>query len=325
MPEENKAGPQEEPRWDPEQLAMLKCGSDAKNMIRWNKWRNACPTDKIRLQGADLWGTNLQGANLEGASLQGAQLGFANLQGVNLVGANLQGAELHLANLQGANLWKADLQGATLVRANLQGATLVKANLQEADLWEADLQEAILVKANLRGASLGLANFRKAKLSMTNFSGTDTSNVIFDRKTLCARTNINNGHINPLFKRHVEDGNYLYEFKQSHKVVYWIWWILADCGRSFFRWVCWSVGLAIIFGCVFFYMLGFDAFQVDRLDWNLSTMLYYSVVTFTTLGFGDITPNTNEAAWWVMAEVIVGYVMLGGLISILANKLARRS
>jgi Na+/proline symporter len=32
-----------------------------------------------------------------------------------------------------------------------------------------------------------------------------------------------------------------------------------------------------------------------------------------------------EAAWWVMAEVIVGYVMLGGMISIFATKLARRS
>ena len=53
------------------------------------------------------------------------------------------------------------------------------------------------------------------------------------------------------------------------------------------------------------------------------SMIYYSVVTFTTLGFGDITPKTHEAAMWVMAEVILGYVMLGGLISILATKLAR--
>lgn len=54
-------------------------------------------------------------------------------------------------------------------------------------------------------------------------------------------------------------------------------------------------------------------------------MIYYSVVTFTTLGFGDITPLTNEATSWVMAEVITGYVMLGGLISIFATMLARRS
>ena len=54
-------------------------------------------------------------------------------------------------------------------------------------------------------------------------------------------------------------------------------------------------------------------------------MIYYSVVTFTTLGFGDIVPKTPAAAWWVMTEVILGYIMLGGLISIFATKLSRRS
>jgi hypothetical protein len=54
-------------------------------------------------------------------------------------------------------------------------------------------------------------------------------------------------------------------------------------------------------------------------------MMYYSVVTFTTLGFGDIKPVTEIAAMVVMLEVVLGYVMLGGLISILANKLARRA
>ena len=58
---------------------------------------------------------------------------------------------------------------------------------------------------------------------------------------------------------------------------------------------------------------------------SVGAMIYYSVVTFTTLGFGDIVPQTQEAAWWVMAEVIIGYIRLGGLISILATKLARRS
>ena len=56
-------------------------------------------------------------------------------------------------------------------------------------------------------------------------------------------------------------------------------------------------------------------------------VFYFSVVTFTTLGFGDVTPIAGN---WVpqaviMTEVIFGYVMLGGLISIFANKLARRA
>jgi len=49
--------------------------------------------------------------------------------------------------------------------------------------------------------------------------------------------------------------------------------------------------------------------------------------TFTTLGFGDITPNIHSwrAQVIVTFEVVVGYVMLGGLISIFANILARRN
>jgi len=54
-------------------------------------------------------------------------------------------------------------------------------------------------------------------------------------------------------------------------------------------------------------------------------MIYYSVVTFTTLGFGDISPKTPLATFLVMIEVVLGYIMLGGLISILSAKLARRS
>jgi len=71
--------------------------------------------------------------------------------------------------------------------------------------------------------------------------------------------------------------------------------------------------------------MGPHHFQVDHLPFELSTMIYYSVVTFTTLGFGDVKPATIEASALVMVEVLLGYVMLGGLISIMANKLARRS
>ena len=94
------------------------------------------------------------------------------------------------------------------------------------------------------------------------------------------------------------------------------------------HWALTSLILAVIFGTVYFVM-GPARFAVDCLPtegWrSFLTMLYYSVVTFTTLGFGDITPKTLPTAMVVTIEVFVGYVMLGGLISIFANKLARRS
>jgi len=53
--------------------------------------------------------------------------------------------------------------------------------------------------------------------------------------------------------------------------------------------------------------------------------VFYSVVTSTTLGFGDIVLTHWPARLVVMGEVVLGYVMLGGLVSIFANKLARRN
>jgi voltage-gated potassium channel Kch len=91
--------------------------------------------------------------------------------------------------------------------------------------------------------------------------------------------------------------------------------------------VAWSLALSIAFGLIY-YTLGESSFHIGNehgLKWNLFTTIYYSVVTFTTLGFGDITPSTPIAAGIVMVEVVIGYVMLGILISILATKVARRS
>jgi uncharacterized protein YjbI with pentapeptide repeats len=134
----------------------------------------------------------------------------------------------------------------------------------------------------------------------------------------------------PLLSREIKDDIYLMSFKGKHPRLHFIWWLFADCGRSFLRWALWSVLFAVLFAFIFhniFYLNDLESFNRANIHdtWPGFSLIYYSVVTFTTLGFGDITPKPGWLQFWVMAEVILGYVMLGGLISILANKLARRS
>ena len=89
-------------------------------------------------------------------------------------------------------------------------------------------------------------------------------------------------------------------------------------------WIAWSGLLSFIFGLMY-WVGGRNLVEIaeSHLPPDLLTSLYFSIVTFTTLGFGDVTPVTGLGKVVVTAEVILGYVMLGGLISILANKLAR--
>jgi uncharacterized protein YjbI with pentapeptide repeats len=313
------------------QYDMLKRCSDKKDMTEWNQWRKNNPDEDVLLEkadlkrfyleGAKLWEVNLKGAKLQESNLQGDNISEANLHGAvlwqaNLYGAylykaNLQGADLRWADLQSANLCWADLQSANLFQANLKGAELKWANLQGAALWDADLQGAKLQESNLQGADLREADLNRANLQF----------VKFDSRTRCSSLKNKDFYGSPVFKRLVEDTDYLEDFKRRHPVIYWIWFVLSDCGRSIKLWALWSLAFAVFFAHVF-YSLGPEYLEVADMPWNFSTAFYYSMFTFTTLGFG--VPKTNAAAWWVLAEVITGYVMLGGLISIFANKLARR-
>jgi hypothetical protein len=51
----------------------------------------------------------------------------------------------------------------------------------------------------------------------------------------------------------------------------------------------------------------------------------FSIVTYTTLGFGDVRPATLAGEIIVSSEVILGYTTLGLLLSVLAQSIARRS
>ena len=102
--------------------------------------------------------------------------------------------------------------------------------------------------------------------------------------------------------------------------MYRLWWLTSDCGRSMARWSVFCGALVVLFA--------FTYTQVDIRYGEHETWLsplYFSVVTMTTLGYGDALPGSVGAQAVTMLEVTCGYVMLGGLLSIFANKMARRA
>jgi hypothetical protein len=282
---------------NPDHLDRLIAAADASDMAPWNAWRDSNPD-----VSPDLIEANLQGVILSGA----------NLSGANLYGAELDGADLSTADLSKADLGRADLEGADLCAANLSGANLAGAALSWADLRDADL-----TWADLRDADLGGANFEN-----TNVTG-----VLYNRWARYRGIRLSTSHGSPAFKRFALDQEYIEELRGSTyagKLTYIAWLLLADCGRSFWVWAFWC--LATVFGFAgTFWMLGPDALRRTDLPWEPVTALFYSVIVFSTLGFGDISPIAKSAAICVMIEVIIGYVMFAGLISILISKLARRS
>ena len=76
----------------------------------------------------------------------------------------------------------------------------------------------------------------------------------------------------------------------------------------------------LIFSCIFY--LNNNLFE--NLNKNIISAFYYSFVTFTTLGYGDIYPVHPVAQLLVTFEVIVGYITLGIFVFLIGDKVNKK-
>lgn len=337
-----------------EHLAKLKEGVEV-----WYKWRSENPDispnltganlNKARLEGFDLTNATLTGAylngahltktHLNGANLNGAHLDEANLEQAMLNGAHLYGADLIRANLKHASLNAAHLEGARLVGANLNGAWLIDTHLEGANLNEANLEGAELYVAHFEGTQLNKTHFEGARLNGTNFDNTNVAGIIYSRKTKFKGIRLGSCYGSPMFRRFAQDQEFLEELQDRSwtfslgkkeipipwgKYLYSLWNVTADCGRTPWLWMLWSVLTPLVFA-VRFFDLGEEAFNIGYGVWTKKTVLFYSIDNFVSLGIGGMQPVTTSAIFWMTLEGIAGLVMVAGLISILVNKIARRS
>jgi hypothetical protein len=319
----------------------------------WNEWRKFHPEPGIDLSGEDLSELDLAGINLSEADLSGADLYQTDLSRSNLKLACLTGADLSGAKLEAADLYKCDFRDAFLPEANLndaylgavrfcfadlRGATLVSANLTEADLRDAKLSGADLRTANLTRARIGRANLSHANFAGSLLVGLDYGPLPDMRRRYFGVRGLETSSGNAVFVREARDQDFLDTMEkhfeelpagplQTIRRVGFFMWGKIDFGRSLVSPILYAAALVFGFGCIYALdmNLGLGWFEFGGSSGSWLTPFYHSVVTYTTLGFGDITPRHWFGEMLVIIEVILGYTTLGLVLSILANKVARRS
>jgi len=310
--------PEDERKFSQKQYDLLKSCSDKKDMTEWNQWRQEHQDEEIWLQGADLSKANLDNANLDGAYLENADLRFANLEN----------ADLFRAHLENANFYKAHLENADLRRANLENVKLMVANLRGARFSNAKLQGADFSKAIVNGETL-------------------IWDCEVDNKTNFKGVGLDSARIEPGTKQLLEYNVRKKYWEQWYpKQKWWLrfitrkFWEMSDYGIStkrvivtFFKWAIVFAFIYYILGAVDYYLIGVKDYPgpiadlfVDEggpISWCLVPLrsIYFSVVTMTTLGFGDMHANPHNS-WWsgighllLMLQVLLGYVLLGAMVT----------
>ena len=290
------------------------------------------------LENAYLRAAHLENANLVSAHLEKANLWYAHLEHANLMGAHLENANLRKAHLEKVTFFDAHLENAYLRNAHLENAILVGAHLENATLFCTHLENAKLMEANLQGARFYDATLQGADFSIAIVDGKTSfsEDCKVGRKTRFDAVALGNLRIYPktrqLLEYNIRRMNWekWYRGKSENKWIIWMhqlltlpvrlfWWV-SNYGLSTWRIIFTFFSLAFIFAVAYWRWPTFVAFNGNPVMESFKSLwhaFYFSVVTMTTLGFGDIAANPDswKGQGLLMLQVILGYVLLGAMVT----------
>ena len=293
---------------------------------------------------------NLQSTNFSRANLQNIKLASANLEKAYLGGTNLKNALLRGSILKGAYLRGAILENATLHKSCLQGADMTGANLQNAKLWSSNLQGADLKRSNLRDAEFN----EKTVLNNVNLFQCrfDNSTLKYayeqlDKKVIHEREQKHSEakNIYAVLKNYFRQegmydisGEYYYREKlmetkynlQEKKYLQWIvdmfLKLTTGYGERPSNILVWWIGIIFGFAFIYYFFSGIYngiAYYITSYNPNFLEALYFSIVTFTTLGFGDLTPKPGFFQLFASFEALLGAIFMALFIVVFARKMIR--
>lgn len=282
---------------------LLRC-SKTRDIAEWNTWREQNPNEDVLLEKARLRGAYLQRADLDGADLQKAELSRA---------------DLYQASLKGADLWKANVRGANLTETDLCGAILIRVDMRDADFVFAKVDGGTEILGGTKEIEKKIDKYANKE---TNFEGVGLDSArIRPGVKACLRCNI----------RRKNWG----EWYQEHPILKYpakLFWCMSDYGASTTRILYFFFGFAFFFAgvyyvCAWLFPPGFVEHLLDNEEKiPVPSYLvpvrafYFSIVTMTTLGFGDMHAHSQGILGLVghlllILQVLLGYVMLGTLIT----------
>lgn len=319
----------------------------------WNRWRHGDGAGRLLLNDVDLSEAQLAGIDLSGVNAESIDLYGSDLTEANLKMSDFDKSDFSSAKLVSIGAYKVSLEGAYLVEANLEGADLSESKLCGADLRGANLRNVNLQGADLKGARLDRSDLTGASLVEVDVTGANFSYANFDNANLTALMyggyrkmtglfygvrGLESSFGNAMFVRDARDQDYIDtlnhtinrlpdgRLKTFERALFRAW-AMIDYGRSLFKVTFYAFLLAFLYACIYSLdmNLGWGMMDYSSSANSWFTPFYYSIVTYTTLGFGDVTANNWIGEILVISEVIVGYFTLGLLLAILANTIARRS
>lgn len=295
-------------------------------------WKNV----EVDKEGQDLV-IKLEQRAKTGVPMRDFSLRRAHLGGLNLVnsgghtGYELNHSDLYRADLSNGHFFNTDFSHSSLMKANFFGANLHCANLSNCNLlgtnfentklenvtWDAELVQERMARAAdsskekndyYQQAEEVYRHLRKVTESQGLF---ETAGVFFQREMTMRRYQMK--------KLSVERG--------ISKMVD----MFCGYGEQPFRVIVFSMLAIAMFAALYFFSGIIESGQLIRYYSthppydnfiNFLRCSYFSVVTFTTLGYGDLTP-TGISRLFAASEAFIGSFTLALFVVVFVKKMTR--
>lgn len=272
--------------------------------------------ERAHLSQADLSGSHIFDGNFEGAVMIGADFSDSDL-----TNCDFRGADLTRANLSGARLWNSNFENAALTEANLSRTDLRNTNLHNIKLWHTDLKDA---------KSLSRRNFtRHPNLLWTakiNEDGLASAEEAYrGLKSYFLASGMYNDAGWASFKEKSIERFMMKRNRDPHYIPSVIMAILCGYGEKPARIVI-SALFTVLFYAMIYYVLGaVQNTQSPGYTVSWSDYIYYSAVTFTTVGYGDFLPKAHGLFRLLAAsEAFLGVFLSGLFVFTLARRYSAR-
>ncbi len=329
-------------QFEQDQYDLLRKCSEKKNLTEWNDWRRDNPTQDICLEKADLQGFYLVKAYLGSGRRSDKQTnteinysGQVYLEQANFRDTNVTSASFYNAHLENTCWWYCQANEASFHSSHLNGAHLGASSLNNCNFNDSLLKNADLTSASLCGSSLHNTDLRGCFARMIVVDGaTNLSKCKADRETDFTGVALNNVRIDPATKQMLEYYTRRINWDlwyRKHPKLKWItkpfWWT-SDYGCSTKRILVVFLGISLLFSIAYYGaalisppgivngLLRGEEGVVPA--WLVPVRaFYFSIVTMTTLGFGDMHANC-QSVWGhilLILQVLLGYMLLGALVT----------
>ncbi len=317
-------------------LTGLKVQQEVKKL---RKKYNRCDeniTDFNLLVGLDWSGADLSRFNLEELLLSETFEGLtANFERTNFYRARLKKVWAMNANFTQANLSFCDLSDAILTGSNFLEVNLDSTFLDNSDLSFTNLQNTNLYHTYVRNTDFSYASFKNVNLSevridkATGLEYVDTIEI--DKSNIGAAVNVY-FFIEKYFKSNgfpQKAGIVYYKRKvlrrkllpKTHRFFSYLFDLICGYGERPFRVVFWAIIAILTFGILYFLLGGPIGGGISPF-WD---SFYFSGVTFTTLGFGDLHPGPYNILMKILTtgEAFLGAFLMPLFVVCLSRKLMR--